>query len=160
MSVWFAIPSKRPVAEAQRCIDRWRQLGYCVAAWRDDGDGPVECEFQHWGDYPGYAEAVNHLCRCVLEIAPETAWIVTGGDDLRPDASRDPGAIARECTAHFGGTFGVMQPTGDNWGAGHPPDGKPYAARVCGSPWLGAEGRWPVSRPTSGLPYHVGRRSS
>jgi hypothetical protein len=52
----------------------------------------------------------------------------------RYGTGQDAGAkqIAKECTAHFGGTFGVMQPTGDRWANGS-------IDRICGSPWLGRE---------------------
>ena len=42
-------------------------------------------------------------------------------------------------------TFGIMQPTGDRWGADEPwakalfPDAPAYIDRICGSPWIGRE---------------------
>ena len=35
MSVWFAIPSARPPAEAIPTLDKWRAQGYKIALWRD-----------------------------------------------------------------------------------------------------------------------------
>lgn len=128
MSVWFAIPSKKPAADAQQCIAQWRARGYKVAILRDEEDAEVECDLGLFGQYRGYAWAVNHLCAVILAHFPDTQWIVTGGDDTDPDP-RPADQIAAECTAHFGGTFGVMQPTGDGHGI----------ERICGSPWLGAE---------------------
>lgn len=128
MSVWFAIPSKKPAAEAQRCVDEWRTAGYRVAIWRDEGEELVDCDLLMTGQYTGYANAVNALCAEILKSRPYVEWIVTGGDDTSP-ASKPPAEIAAECTAHFGGTFGVMQPTGDGHGI----------ERICGSPWLGAD---------------------
>lgn len=126
--VWFAIPSKADADKAQACIDLWRAKGYKVAIWRDPGDAPIQCDLLMIGNYEGYPRAVNALCQEILLRWPDTEWIVTGGDDTDPDP-RNPLDIARECTDHFAGTFGVMQPTGD----GHSVD------QICGSPWLGAD---------------------
>ena len=131
MSVWFAIPSARPVAEAQACIDAWKAKGYRVAIWRDTGTEPVDCDLLMSGEYAGYAKTVNLLAKTILAKDPEAVWIVTGGDDTQPDA-RPADEIAVECAEHFGGTFGVMQPTGDRWAGGS-------IDRIAGSPWLGLE---------------------
>lgn len=144
MSTWFAIPSKKPAPEAQACIDKWRSMGYKTAIWRDDGDAEVECDLLMTGAYQGYAIAVNALCRAVLLHDGDAEWIVTGGDDADPDLTHAPEDIARECTEHFGGTFGVMQPTGDRWGEtpgerGHSRGRGAYIDLVAGSPWLGRE---------------------
>lgn len=134
MTIWFAIPSKRPTAAAQRCINLWRGRGYLVAIWRDTGDDPVDCDLLLQGPYPGYAKTVNLLAKTIIEQDPHAAWIVAGGDDTMPD-QRPPEQIAAECTLHFSGTFGVMQPTGDPWSdsAGRIID------RIAGSPWLGRD---------------------
>jgi hypothetical protein len=116
MSVWFCIPSKKPASEAQRVIDMWRGRGYKVAIWRDLGDDPVECDYLMIGQYAGYARAVNSLAHDVLRFDAACDWIVTGGDDTEPEQMVAPDEIARQCTAHFKGTYGVMQPTGDRWG--------------------------------------------
>lgn len=128
MSVWFAIPSKRPKREAQPIIDLWRERGYSVAIFRDEGDEPLDCDLQMTGPYLGWPASVNTLAAEIMARDPEAEWIVTGGDDTEPDQRPGP-EIARECTEHFGGTFGIMQPTGD----GHGID------TICGSPWLGRE---------------------
>lgn len=140
MSVWYAIPSKRSAAEAQRCIDAWRAQGYHVAVWRDEGDEHVNADMQLSGQYEGYAATVNTLCRFILTHDTDAEWIVTGGDDMFPDQNKRADEIADELTEHFGGTFGVMQPTGDRWGEQHPPhDGTAYSDRVCSSPWMGRD---------------------
>ena len=163
MSVWFAIPSKKPAAEAERTLWLWRNKGYRLAIWRDEGDEPVECDLLLIGPYPGYANAVNALCREILGRYRETEWIVSGGDDVEPDPNHTADEIAQECSEHFTAhieitrhgslgpqfmencpTWGIMQPTGDRWGedASMPnvrPDRAAYSDRVCGSPWLGAE---------------------
>ena len=130
MSVYFAIPSKRTPAEAEKCLSKWRAQGYKIALWRDFGDPPVDADLAMFGKYRGYHVAVNALVREVLMRDPDAQWIVTGGDDIDPVESMTAEQIAAECTAHFQGTFGVMQPTGDKWGT---PD------HFCGSPWMGRE---------------------
>jgi len=161
LSVWFAIPSKRPDPEAQPVLDLWRERGYLVALFRDAGDPPLDCHFELRGVYPGYAAAVNRLCREILAADPQAEWIVHGGDDVAPDSSHSADEIAVSCLEHFGclaldrmlqgqpcvspeATFGVMQPTGDRWGD-EPwsrqrwPERPAYIDRICGSPWVGRE---------------------
>lgn len=132
MSVWFCIPSKRPKAEAQACIDRWRAMGYLVAIRRDIGDETVDCDLLQYGAYEGYAKAVNGLIADVMKFDADAQWFVTGGDDTDPDPDKCPGVIAMECDAYFCGTFGVMQPTGDRYAGGS-------IDRIAGSPWIGRE---------------------
>lgn len=144
MSVWYAIPSKRPVSVAENILELWAHQGYRLAVWRDFGDDPVRADLVIEGSYFGYARAVNALCGLILRVDDAATWIVTGGDDVEPDRAYDADEIGAECTAHFGGTFGVMQPTGDRWGADeHQPNVRPdrraYIDRVAGSPWLGRD---------------------
>jgi hypothetical protein len=137
MKAWFAIPSARPAEEANVVLRKWKEKGYGVAVWRDTGPdvlytGEPVCDFYLTGKYPGYANAVNALAGKVLEFDPECRFIVTGGDDTEPDRAHDPDSIVKECEEHFGGTFGVMQPTGDRWADGS-------IDRIAGSPWMGRE---------------------
>lgn len=140
MSVWYCIPSARPVEEARVSLAKWRAKGYKVALWRDDRSGSAEslCDLLLVGDYPGYARAVNAVCAEVLRLDRACGWIVAGGDDMEPDEHHLPEVIALECEAFFRTvgeeTFGVMQPTGDRWGENR---GGAYADRVAGSPWIG-----------------------
>jgi hypothetical protein len=136
MTVWYAIPSKRPAADAQRCIDHWRRQGYSTAVFRDASEEVIDCDLLLSGDYHGYAAAVNLLCQEIIQRDSEASWIVTGGDDIEPDLQFRAERIGVECGGHFKGTFGVMQPTGDRWGEHH---GGAYIDRVCGSPWMGRE---------------------
>jgi hypothetical protein len=105
-----------------------------VALWRDtepadDLKAIANCILV--GQYPGYARAVNALVKVVMKD-PECHWIVSGGDDVEPDPNHSPEEIAQQCTEYFGGTFAVMQPTGDRWAGGH-------IDRIAGSPWIGRE---------------------
>lgn len=134
MNVWFAVPSKRPLMEAERALSRWRLAGYKIALLRDRGDAPhPEASLLVVVDtYPGYSPSVNRLVKAILETDSDASFIVTGGDDTFPDPNHAPEAIAQECTEHFGGTFGVMQPIGDPF-AGY------SIERIAGSPWMGRE---------------------
>jgi len=149
MSVWFCIPSARPPAEIESALEQWRERGYKIALYVDSHERAYA--LQHSVDdvfgctiYPGYAQAVNNICKRVLAHDPSCNWIVTGGDDTFPDPNHTAEEIAAQCTEHFGGpfanyghsrpqnTFGVMQPTGDRFAGG-------CIDRIAGSPWLGRE---------------------
>lgn len=141
MSVWFCIPSARPLDEAERSLSKWRRRGYKIALWRDVDELGTDdlCDFLLTGTYPGYALAVNALVLNVLRIDESCEWVVLGGDDMEPDPKYAPEEIASQCEALFGragrpATFGVMQPTGDRWGEGQH---GAYCDRVAGSPWIG-----------------------
>lgn len=132
MNIYFCIPSARPAAEAQACINEWTRMGYRTAIYRDAGAEPVECDLLLTGEYPGYAQAVNALCKEVIRRDPEAMWMVAGGDDTIPDQKMDAESIGVECLEYFKGTFGVLQPTGDRFAQGS-------IDRIAGSPWMGRE---------------------
>ncbi len=150
MSVWFCIPSARPPAEVEPVLAAWRRQGYEIAVFRDPQDplDDLNVDMQVSFQYPGYAAAVNHLAKLVLEYDSSCDWIVTGGDDTLPDPNHTAEEIATECSRHFSEsgygvgltqdlyfgkhTFGVMQPTGDRFAGGS-------IDRIAGSPWLGRE---------------------
>src|SRR6185436_16365398 len=107
-------------------------------------DSLIDCDFLASSEYQGYAAAVNRLAREVLALDPQADWITTGGDDTEPEPNKTAEEIARECTEHFSGTFGVMQPTGDRYGESDQsrlrwPEAPAYIDRIAGSPWLGRE---------------------
>lgn len=141
-------PSKRPVAEANKVLERWREMGYKIALWLDAGDdhvGRICDKFRSGPAYPGYAVACNALIKAVLELDQQCNWVVVAGDDILPDPNVPPNEIDAECRAHFTvidmpigngkSTFGVMQPTGDRWGDRQ----GAYIDRVAGSAFLGRE---------------------
>ena len=153
--VWLTIPSARPVAEAAGCLLKWARAGYGIAVWRDQKDElfdalrdsgvPALILTPMPGTvYPGYANAVNTLCRRVLDQHEEARWCVAGGDDTDPDPRLHPNIIATQLEQYFndlddregtnlGLTFGVMQPTGDRWADAM----GPMIDRIAGSPWMG-----------------------
>jgi hypothetical protein len=151
MPEFFCIPTANP----EKCgatFAKWKAMGYLTAALTDgDTVRPGNCDvWLHVLDYRGWAWATNLLVRHVLELSPETPFVVCGGDDMDPDPNVRAEVIAAQCAEHFGGSLGVMQPTGDRWA----PDesGRVAAERICGSPWLGRE--W-VQRAYGGRgPWH------
>lgn len=114
MSVWLAIPSKRPVEQVAPVLQLWRDRGYKIALFRDWADDPIGVQ-AGYGEkrvdapivelvdrkYPGYAVAVNLLIGHVLEVDPEAEWIVTGGDDIEPEPNKTAKEIEWECKGHF-----------------------------------------------------------
>jgi hypothetical protein len=70
---------------------------------------------------------------------------VTGGDDTFPDEKVPADVIAVQCTSHFGGTYGVMQPTGDRFAGGS-------IDRIAGSPWMGR--KWAERAHRGAGPLH------
>ena len=146
MSVWLTIPSARPAEQAIPLLTLWRERGYRISVWRDQAD-----EVSRWADaaicapkrpvppgcsvYPGYSVTSNmlvYLAGLRHHRKHPADWCVCGGDDVEPDLAHTAEEIAAECAAHFRGTFGVMQPTGDRWAQGH-------IDRIAGSPWIGSE---------------------
>lgn len=136
MTVWLTIPCKKPVAEANAVLNLWRAKGYKIAVFRDLGDHPVNADIHIYGQYPGYGKATNAICKAVAAIDYDMEFCVAGGDDVHP-ADGDPAVIAREIFLHFGGTFGVMECTGDRWMEDR--QGRCAAERVCIAPWLGRD---------------------
>lgn len=121
------IPSKRPLAEANACLDAWQERGYKTAVLREDADGRTCAYFQgKVAQYLGWPRGVNLLVAAVMAANLDAEWLVSGGDDYWPDPTKTADEIAQECSDHFSngvspvirGTFGVMQPTGDRWGEG------------------------------------------
>lgn len=131
MSIWFCIPSARPAVEAEPVLGKWREMGYKIALLRQ-GEFLQADLCLPAAKYHGWARSINFLAKLVLDFDPEADWIVGGGDDTLPDPANSPDMISAQCKEHFGGTFGVMQPTGDRWADGS-------IDRICGSPWLGRE---------------------
>lgn len=105
MSVWYCVPSKRPEAEATKCLSAWRERGYKIAVWHDYGypkPHPADLEMTAGSAaYPGYTQAVNLLIREVFGVDREAEWFVTGGDDVFPDPNHTAEEIAAQCTTHF-----------------------------------------------------------
>lgn len=135
-NVWYAIPSAKHPRDWST-LPLWRLAGYKIAVFRDEGMKPLPvADINVFGAYAGYPAAVNELVRKIFKV-DDPDWIVTGGDDIKPDPTRVPWEIADECTEYFNGTFGIMQPTGDQDHMQQ--NGTCAAERVCESPWMGRE---------------------
>jgi hypothetical protein len=134
--VWYAIPTMRLPGQWSS-LPKWQAAGYKIALFQDVGSAELPCDFAIHGEYRGYPDAVNALCRYILVQYPETNIIITGGDDIDPDPAKHPWEIQEQFLTHFSGTFGVMQPTGDRWMVN--PDGLCACERVLESPWMGRE---------------------
>ena len=183
ISVWLTIPSARPASEIKERLERWRDMGYKIALWRNGPhvDDSIECDWLFSRpDYHGWGASINFIIERVAEYDPTADWFLGGGDDTDPDPTKRAEDIAQECSEHFydevleiwqslpvserratpafARWFGVMQPTGDRWGADEPwakamfPDAPAYIDRICGSPWIG---RSFAERAHSGAgPFH------
>ncbi len=127
----FSVPvAPGDVDKATATFARWRERGYRTAAlWYGDSP-PGNCDYPFRfapRDYRGWPWAVNRLCALL-----KNDWVITGGADTYPDPNCTAAQLGAECNAHFGGTFGVMQPAGDKYGA--------IANKTAAvSPWIGRE---------------------
>jgi hypothetical protein len=152
LSVWLTIPSARPAAEIADRIQRWQKQGYRIALWRNGPNVDDALPFltnrdalKATPEYAGWGASINGLIKEIATYDSSSAWFVGGGDDTDPDPNKTAGEIADECADYFGGTSGVMQPTGDRWGEEQPwarlnyPENPAYSDRICGSPWIGRE---------------------
>lgn len=146
-SVWVTVPSKRPPEHLAKWAAAWRGQGYSIAVWRDSPLG-IDLSIADWWDgcipYPGYSVATNRLIQHVIKDRG-AQWCIIGGDDVYPDPDHTADEIAAQCEAHFGGTFGVLQCTGDRWGDDersrdqYGADRGAYIDRIAGSAWIGRE---------------------
>jgi hypothetical protein len=144
MSVWLTIPSARPVETVTRVVSLWQSMGYKVALQRTD---MMDCgaDYLKISDYTGYARACNALVAHVFNSDPDANFCICAGDDTHPDTSQTAAEIERGCLTFFGGTYGVMQPTGDRWGESaasiqrYGKDRAAYIDRVAGSSFIGRQ---------------------
>lgn len=153
MSVWLCIPSARPASEIAERLGKWRAMGYKIALWRNGPhattDGSDIKDLVDWSmytpDYRGWAFSCNFVMKMIFGANDDCDWCVCGGDDTDPDPNQFAHEIAEQCSGWFHGTFGVMQPSGDRFGADEPwakmthPNEPAYIDRICGSPWIGRE---------------------
>lgn len=86
-------------------------------------------------EYPGVWNAWNALARAAVACGADVC--ILAGDDMEPDPNYTAQEIAEQYLARFPAGEGVMQPCGDPQGIDD--SGRPAAARICGSPWIGRE---------------------
>lgn len=108
MSVWLTIPSKRPPEQVEPKLKLWRERGYKIALWRDEGESLEDLSrfrfVEHIigrGAYPGYAQAINELLKDTMTRDPKAEWFICAGDDTEPDPNHTAEEIAAECADHF-----------------------------------------------------------
>lgn len=117
-------------------------MGYRIAVLQDRERFEAPADVIVTADrYPGWGATVNRLFReVVTEACPV---IVSGGDDMLPDPDHSAGELAEQFIERFAGTFGVMQPTGDEF---------EQTGTICGSPWLGRAWMERMYRGHGGMP--------
>ena len=137
MSTWYILPSAAPIQQLETCISRWHDCGYKVMVF-DEQARPNSAD---WAisdrPYHGWPRTINLLAQVVLSLDQDCQVLVAGGDDVDPEPRVRADVIADQFLSHFGGSLGVMQPTGDVWMVDE--SGKGCAERVAGQPWLGRE---------------------
>jgi hypothetical protein len=128
----YLIPTANPPL-ASACLAAWRAMGWDTFAVVE-GDAVVEnaTGVFRQPEYPGWGDSFNRMAR---ELAGQYDWLATGGDDCFPDPKNDATFIGGELSAHFGGTMGVCQATGDGWAW----DKRGGADPICFAPFIGAE---------------------
>lgn len=150
MSVWLTIPSSRPPATANPVLQKWRDMGYKIALWCDRNGPGGKAGVAHvlrFGEYPGYAEAVNILIAEQIAREPAAEWFVIGGDDTLPDPDHTADEIAAQCARRFS-----MQAPATTLGVASMPV-KKCALEGCGCKYLDTE-----SCKTFGLMQPTGDR--
>jgi hypothetical protein len=128
MSVLVAWPTV-DIVEANETAKIWQEMGYDTAILTEhEIELPWNLNsYMHIPEWKGFPHAANQLCRYYGSLYD---IIVIGGNDLYPDQSKTAKEIEAEFKDHFGGTFGIMHPTGDRYGLID-------EAAIC--PWIGAE---------------------
>lgn len=144
-AVWVCNASARPCKETWEWLTALVRRHYGACIYRDNLDddlinlvkasqAPIML-LSGPPPYPGYAVTGNACVREVFGRFPEARWAVICGDDTEMDPVWHPEHIALQLEAHFGGTFGVAQPVGDDWSD----DMGPIIRRIAGSAWYGRE---------------------
>lgn len=119
---------------ALQIIEMWKAKGYKVGLFVDPGQD-AKCELLIRGAYPGVWNAWNALARAAVACGADVC--VLAGDDMEPDPNHTAQEVAEAYFRRFPAGDGVLQPCGDPQGMDD--SGKPAAARICGSPWIGRE---------------------
>jgi hypothetical protein len=115
-------------------FSRWKSKGYKLGLFVDIGSDWV-CDLLIRADYPGVWNAWNALAKAAVSCGADVC--VLAGDDMEPDPNHTAQEIAKAYLDRFSMGEGIMQPCGDPQGIDD--SGRPAAARICGSPWMGRE---------------------
>lgn len=132
MSVCVVFPTANAV-RARRTIAAWHDMGYRAFIRAESNLDCGADMAQVDPTYPGYWASCNSLIHHLLISDQEMRVVVVAADDIMPDAKHSADEIAGEFVRRFCDTYGVMQPTGDEWSDSQ---GR-VIERICGSPWIG-----------------------
>lgn len=132
----FVIWPSATIERASECATAWDHMGYeCLVAF-DEAMRERANDFQMRMFLPpwrGYYAHVNQIIDRAFDFGADV--VVCIGDDMLPEKSKRADQIASEFFSQFPDGYGVMQPCGDMSGVDS--TGRPAAARICGSPWVG-----------------------
>jgi hypothetical protein len=134
---FVVFPSAYPT-RAAAAVEKWKAMGYQAGVYFNTGTQGDSGAYHEWrGPYEGYWNACNWMAKMLVNGQEQAQIVIFAADDIEPDPKKTCQEISNEFIEHFPDLFGVMQPCGDRQGMDR--SGKPAAARICGSPWLGAE---------------------
>lgn len=134
--VFVVFPSANP-PRAYDTVLKWKQMGYQACVYLDTATAGDTGAYHEWrGPYNGYWDACNWMAHQLVNGQEKAQIVIFGADDIEPDANKTCAEIANEYMQRFPDLYGVMQPTGDRQGIDK--TGQPASARICGSPWIGA----------------------
>jgi hypothetical protein len=112
----------------------WKAKGYKLGLFVDPGQDAA-CDLIIRSKYPGVWNAWNALAKAAVSCGADC--VVLAGDDMEPDPNHTAQEIGQAYLQRFPHGEGIMQPCGDPQGIDD--SGRPAAARICGSPWMGKE---------------------
>jgi len=126
LDIWVAWPTVN-IVEANDMAAVWKKQGYKVAVLVEEPvvDQPHIDTIITISEWKGFPHAANTLCKSI-----EYDIIVIAGNDLYPELRRPAQILGAEFIEHFGGTNGIMHPTGDRYGLID-------EASIC--PWIGKD---------------------
>ena len=134
--VFVVFPSANPIRATETTM-KWRQMGYQVGVYFDTGTVADTGAYREWrGPYEGYWATCNWMAHMLVNGQEQAQVVIFAADDIEPDSKHTCAEIADAYLDKFPSLYGVMQPTGDKQGVDK--TGTQASARICGSPWIGA----------------------
>jgi hypothetical protein len=76
------------------------------------------------------------MAKMLVNGQEQAQVVIFSADDIEPDPKHTCQEIASAYLDKYPGLYGIMQPTGDKQGVDR--TGTQASARICGSPWIGA----------------------
>jgi hypothetical protein len=125
---WVVWPTCQPEI-ASRQVAKWRDLSYHVGLLVEgEADIPGADFIIRQEKWRGFPAAANMLCAEAIKRGAKVVCVA--GDDIEPDPQTPGPEILDRYHKHFPDDYGVMQPTGDKFGA---------FDTCCISPWIGRQ---------------------